>query len=173
MWEVWWTLSTEGSTSISRSFCICNHHNFIGFGKGEVGVYKVVEAYPKVLGRLEGMSPKAFPPQQKKKSKQGICGSHFRGIYPKLLAALLGIHPYLSTPVLPRRQRFLSTKTRLVRAHSIREIMAMATTQPEKGRPAVRDLRNSFTNNGSGATSEKGSGNVCLKIIQTRQNFWE
>ena len=36
---------------------------------------------------------------------------HFRGIYPKLLAALCGIHPYFSTPVLPRRQLTFLTGT--------------------------------------------------------------
>ena len=67
-----------------------------------MGAYKV-EAYPRGWGRLEGTSPKVSLPQ-KKSLKQGIWSPHFWGISPKLFGALRGIHPYLSTPILPRGQ---------------------------------------------------------------------
>ena len=75
---------------------------FLGIGGGDVGAYKV-QAYPKVWGRLEGTSLKVFPPQKTLQNK-GVGAPIFWGISPKLLVALRGIHPYLSTPILPRGQ---------------------------------------------------------------------
>ena len=57
-------------------------------------VYKVQE-YPKGSGRLEGASARVCPSSAKSFKTRDFAAPIFVRISPKLLAALLGIHPYL------------------------------------------------------------------------------
>ena len=54
--------------------------------------------------RATGRDESQGVPPQKTLQNKGFAAPIFRGICPKLLAALLGIQLYLPTPVLPRGQ---------------------------------------------------------------------
>ena len=76
-------------------------------GEGKWGCTKY-RRIPNCEGDWKGRVPKSSLLYKKRDFGAPI----FRGICPKLLATLLGIHPYLCTPVLPRGQFWLLSKRR-------------------------------------------------------------
>ena len=76
-------------------------------GEGKWGCTKH-RRIPKCEGDYQGRVPKRFLPRETLENKR-FGAPIFWGISPKLLAALRGIHPFLSTPVLPRGQNYAKT----------------------------------------------------------------
>ena len=72
-----------------------------------MGAYKV-QAYPRGVRATGRDEYQSVPSPEKPFKTRDLELSLFRGISPKLFAALRGIHPSLSTPVLPRFKQKLS-----------------------------------------------------------------